>query len=101
MGVWVMSLFLIGALPPDLSIHDLNGRTQRPLRPDETARILFFITPDCPIANSYAPEIQRICQDAKPRGIGCSLVYVDPQLDAAGALKHRAEFGYGEFPAIL
>jgi hypothetical protein len=101
MGVWVMSLFLIGALPPDLSVHDVDGRIQHPLRPDETARILFFIAPDCPIANSYAPEIQRICGDAKSRGIGCSLVYVDPQLDVAGALKHRLEFGYAGFPAIL
>src|SRR5947208_3183343 len=58
------------------------------------ASIFFFITNDCPVANSYAPEIQRICADYAPRGVSCTLVYSDVTLTDAALRKHRADFGY-------
>ena len=66
------------------------------------AKILFFITNDCPIANSYAPEIQRICGDYSSRGLTCTLVYSDATLDAATLRKHHQDFGYPEsIPGVL
>ena len=83
-----------------LSMQDVDGREVKPLDPAGPAEILFFITNDCPVANFYAPEIQRICGQYAGKGISCTLVYSDPQLDAAAIRKHRAEFGYTAMPSI-
>ena len=48
-----------------LTIPDINGVPRFPLKPEGKASVLFFITSDCPISNSYAPEIQRICSDSR------------------------------------
>ena len=62
--------------------------------------VLFFLTTDCPIANQYAPEIQRICNDYSPKGAQCFLVYVDPSTTTAAVRKHLKEYNY-TLPAIL
>ena len=62
--------------------------------------VLFFLMTDCPIANRYAPEIQRVCAEYGPKGARCFLVYVDPSTSADAAKKHAKEFGY-TYPAIL
>lgn len=54
--------------------------------------ILFFITTDCPIANSFAPEIKRIAAEYGPRGVDISLIYTDGNADAVR--KHASEYGY-------
>ncbi len=64
------------------------------LDPAGPANVLFFITNDCPVANSYAPEIQRICADYANKGITCTLVYSDLTLDAAAIRKHHTDYGY-------
>ena len=75
-------------------IRDIDGRELKPLDPTGAADILFFITNDCPIANSYAREIQRICGDYAGRGVKCTLVYSDSTVDAGAIRKHRADYGY-------
>ena len=82
-------------------IEDIQGIARNPMRPEGKASILFFITPDCPISNSYAPEIQRICSEYAPKGVSCDLVYVDPSLSKADVQKHAQDFGYTGVPAIL
>ena len=84
-----------------LSIPDVDGVPRAPLKPDGKASVLFFITNDCPISNSYAPEIQRICSDYAPKKVSCSLVYVDPDLKPAEVKQHLKEFRYSGLPAIL
>jgi len=84
-----------------LTIADIQGVPRSPLSPVGKASLLFFITSDCPISNSYAPEIQRICSEYGPKKVSCSLVYVDPDLTLADVKKHVKEFGYSAVPAIL
>jgi hypothetical protein len=86
-GTWV-------ALGASVAVRDIDGREVNPLAPIGAASVLFFVTHDCPIANSYAPEIQRICADYRSKGVACSLVYVDPTLDAPGVRKHITEYRY-------
>jgi thiol-disulfide isomerase/thioredoxin len=83
------------------AIQDINGVPRSPLKPDGKASVLFFVTSDCPISNSYAPEIQRICSEYGPKQVSCNLVYVDPDLTLADVKKHVKEFGYSGVPAIL
>ena len=65
------------------------------------ANVYFFVTHDCPISNSYAREIARICADYQPKGIACKLVYVDPSLTDEQARKHAAEYAHGDYPRIV
>lgn len=84
---------------PDVRIRALDGTVLTPFAPRGAAGVIFFVATDCPISNSYAPEIQRICRDYASRGVQCSLMYEDvddtgdtpARLDDA-ARKHLAEF---------
>jgi hypothetical protein len=101
------SFYLVAALfaawaatASPLSVLDVNGQPVTPLHPAAKAEVLFFVSTDCPISNSFAPEIQRICRDYAAKGVGCSLVYEDFQVDAAAVRKHFDEYGYDRTPAI-
>ncbi len=83
-----------------LQFTDLEGRIQTPLsQPDQKATILFFVLPDCPISNAYAPEIKRIATEYRQRKIVSFVVYVDPDLTIDAARKHAKDYGY-ECPVI-
>jgi hypothetical protein len=56
------------------------------------ATVYFFVQPDCPISNFYAPEIKRICGD---QPVVCELVYVDPALTAQAVEEHAVRYGLG------
>ena len=62
--------------------------------------VLLFVTNDCPISNSYAPEIQRIQKAYGGPKFAFYLVYVDPALTRKAAKQHNHEYGY-TFPALL
>jgi peroxiredoxin len=77
-----------------LSMRDLDGKEQTPLEVDGAkAHVLFFVTTDCPIANSYAPEINALVKDFAQRPIRFYAVQVDPDLTADAARKHAKEYG--------
>lgn len=84
---------------PELA--DVHGQKHQPLaNKGQKATVLFFIGHDCPISNSYAPEINRICAEYEVKKFSCYLIYPDPDLSAADAKKHSQEFSYHS-PALL
>jgi hypothetical protein len=84
-----------------VTVSDLDGKQVRPLQAGAAkASVLFFLTPDCPISNSYAPEINALVKENADRPLRFYAVYVDPDLSAAAARKHVAEFGY-RCPVLL
>jgi thiol-disulfide isomerase/thioredoxin len=78
-----------------------NADVEKLFRPAGKAGVLFFISSDCPISNSYAPEIQRLCGEYGNKGVGCSLVYEDVGLDASSMQKHLNEYRYAGIPAVI
>jgi hypothetical protein len=91
-----------GSLALLLLILDITGVNRRPLRVDSgKANALFFVTNECPISNSFAHEIARICSDYKSKGVNCTLVYVDPEITDAQAKAHAEEYGHGDYPRIV
>lgn len=70
-----------------------------PAQPGVTA--LFFITHDCPIANSYAPKIRSLCDEYAKRGVTCKLVYADPSHTADRIRKHQQDYSLSTIPAIV
>jgi hypothetical protein len=99
--MFLSALLLSIPLLISLDVRDVEGHVLKPLDPSGAAEILFFITNDCPIANSYAPEIQRICGEYASKGVACELVYSDLSLDIAAIRKHHADFSYPQtIPAV-
>jgi hypothetical protein len=74
---------------------DVSGGNVNPFRQDERkATVLLFVMTDCPIANSYAPEINRITAEYGAKHITFYIVYVDPHLKATAAQQHAHDYGY-------
>jgi hypothetical protein len=79
---------------PPPSIENLAGDTVSPLSftSDTRGVILFFVAPDCPISNRYAPTIARIAQDSRARGFKSWLIYADDLADVPTIKTHQQEF---------
>jgi hypothetical protein len=82
-----------------VEILGIDGVSYRPLAPARAANVLIFVTTECPVANGYAPEIQRICGAYGAKGVDCLLVYEDVGVSAGDVRRHRAEFRYGQAAA--
>ncbi len=80
---------------PAFSLRDLDGVEHHPFAdPAVKALTLIFVLSDCPIANGYAPEINRLCRDYGPRGVRFFLVHTDPDLGREEAARHARDYGY-------
>ena len=64
------------------------------------AVLLFFVTTDCPVANSYVPEMNRIHDVYTARGVAVYAVQADTTVDDAAAARYAAEYRYA-FPLLL
>jgi hypothetical protein len=91
----------LGGSPSARQLRDVDGTTRDLFRPAGKASVLVFVSSDCPISNGYAPEIQRICVDARGKGAACTLVYEDSSIDAAAVRSHRDQYGYRDLVAVI
>ena len=82
-------------------VRDIDGRPFTPLAPADKVQILFFVATDCPVSNSYAPEIQRVCKAYAAKGVSCSLAYEDVKVDAGAVRAHLDAYGYRGIPAAI
>jgi peroxiredoxin len=64
------------------------------------AILLFFVTTDCPVANSYVPEMNRIHQVYAGRGVRVYGVQADTTVPDAAVAIYAKDFRYG-FPLLL
>jgi len=84
-----------------IEVLTVDGARVRPLKGrGRRVTVLFFIAHDCPIANSYAPEIGRICRQYVSARIAFYVVYVESDLRPADARKHARDYGF-PCPALL
>jgi hypothetical protein len=60
---------------------------------DVKAAVFIFTLTDCPICNSYVPELNRLCDEYFQRGINLSVVPVDPDITVDRFLVHREKYG--------
>lgn len=89
------------ASAPLLQVPDTTGQIRTPCDlGNHKAAVLIFVAIDCPISNSYAPEINRIIADDKDKGIAFYVVYSDPKVSNEDVKKHARDFGY-TCPALL
>ncbi|MBY0232753.1 MAG: redoxin domain-containing protein [Gemmataceae bacterium] len=88
-------LLLLAAPKPDL--RDIEGRAHAL---GAKATVLLFVMADCPISNSYAPEMERIRKDYAGKGVAFFIVHADPDTTAAQARKHARDYALG-CPVLL
>jgi thiol-disulfide isomerase/thioredoxin len=81
--------------------RDVDGRPFAPFAPTGKASLIFFVQTDCPVSNSYAPEIQRICKVYASKGVSCALAYEDVSVTAGAVRKHMSEYAYRGIPATI
>jgi thiol-disulfide isomerase/thioredoxin len=96
----------LGADDPDvtaITVKNLAGENVTPLKCSVTAKekavVVIFITTDCPIANSFVPEINRLQLAYSERNVRFTLVHVDPDLTQEKARQHASD--YALKPAIV
>ncbi len=83
----------------DTEFKDLDGVSRRPLDPaDKVGSVLVFYWHDCPISNSYAPELNRLA--ASYTNFSFYIVQVDPDLSLAAAKEHARQFNL-RIPVLL
>ena len=82
-------------------LADSSGaiHTERELK-QTAAAVLFFVTPDCPISQGYVPEMNRIAEAYRSRGIAFFAVQADLTASDAEVRRHVTEYGY-RFPVLL
>lgn len=98
--VTVLLLLLAGAVcgctsgVGHLEQTDIQGRVHVVLdgAPADVV-VLVFSSPDCPIANAVAPEIERLHRQATDGGARFSLVHVSDGLTPARARAHAKAYG--------
>jgi hypothetical protein len=80
---------------PPVRVVDLEGKSVDLLQ-QERGRIsvVIFTRTDCPISNRFAPEIRRLDETYRPRGVDFFLIYVDPHEDPAAIRRHLSEYQY-------
>jgi len=77
---------------PAATATDLDGLPTDALAVPERATVLVFLRTDCPIANRYAPEVRRIHDRFRPRGVAFRLVYADVAEPAEAIRRHLREY---------
>ena len=77
-------------------VVDLEGRSATPFTDSIGAKliVLVFTRTDCPVANRYAPEIQRLQAAFAQRGVTFWLVYPDQTESPSQIRQHLHDYGY-------
>jgi peroxiredoxin len=96
-------LFAVTALAatPEFRLRDSAGalHTEKEWK-GRKAIVLFFVTVDCPVANSYVPEINRIREAYAAQGVAVYGVQAETTVDDAAVARYAQEFRYS-FPLLL
>jgi hypothetical protein len=93
LGIVSSSLCLLGCAISRPGITDLHNRSVDPFADKSaTAIVLVFISNDCPIANRYAPEIERLYSRFTQQRIVFWLVHPDSGETREDIIKHAREY---------
>ena len=103
LGISMMSVALslnasTGAVSP---LRDTDGTLHQPSEWDGPhIAVLFFVTIDCPVANSYVPEMNRLHERFAPRGVRFLAVQSDVTIPDSDVARYARDYRYS-FPLLL
>ena len=99
-------LLLVLGLPcyagvPDFHLRDTTGAMHSSAEwAGHKAVLLYFTTVDCPVANSYVPEMNRIHDAYAPRGVLFLAVEADVTVPEPEVVRYATDFRYS-FPVVM
>ena len=97
--LWV-SASAFGAIP-QFQLRDTNGVAHTAEEwSGSKAILLFFVTIDCPVTNSYVPEMNRIARDYAPQGVRTYAVQADTSVADTDVEHYVREYRY-QFPLLF
>src|SRR5690242_9125409 len=86
---------------PQFSFADTTGGKHATAEwAGKKAVVLFFSSTDCPLANAYVPEMNRMRQAYSARGVAFYAVQGDATIAAAEVVRHAKEFSFA-FPYLF
>src|SRR5258708_3406078 len=93
--------FLFLSAAPEFRLRDTLGVSHTTTEwARARAAVVFFVTIDCPVGNSYVPEMNRIREAYASRGVVVWAVQADPTVADAAVAKYAADYHY-TFPLLL
>jgi peroxiredoxin len=96
----VLLAFWLSAVP-QFQLRDTRGAVHTDAEwGGAKAILLFFVTTDCPVANSYVPEMNRIHDAYAGRGVRVYAVQADSTVPESAVAAYAKDFRYG-FPLLL
>src|SRR5436190_10295787 len=97
--ILVALLFVSSA--PQFELRDTQGVVHGASEwAGKKAVVLYFITVDCPVGNSYVPEVNRLREAYAGRGVAFYAVQADPTVAEATVAKYARDYRY-TFPLLL
>ena len=97
----MLPLLLLASLLPQFQLRDTQGAQHSPAEwAGHKAVVLYFVTVDCPVANSYVPEMNRLHDAYAARGVAFYAVEADPSVAADTVAKYGRDYRY-TFPVLL
>jgi peroxiredoxin len=95
----LLALWLAGA--PQFQLRDTQGGVHTNAEwSGARAILLFFVATDCPVANSYVPEMNRVRDAYASRGVRVYAVQTDTTVPDAAVAAYAKDYRYG-FPLLL
>lgn len=93
LGALLLAACAGGPVCRDATFRTIDDRPVQPLLPaPDRLHALVFVSHDCPIANSYAPEIGDLARDLAADGVTVFVVHVDPEITAEQARAHQRDY---------
>jgi peroxiredoxin len=98
-GILLLSISLFAGT--DFRLRDTAGTVHTGAEwAGRKAIVLFFTTTDCPVANSYVPEMNRIREAYASQGVSVYGVQAEVSVAESAVAKYAQEFRYS-FPLLL
>jgi peroxiredoxin len=93
--------FFFASSVPQFQLRDTQGGVHTQAEwANQKAVLLFFITTDCPVGNSYVPEMNRLREAYAARGVAFYGVQADPTVANDVVAKYARDYRY-TFPLLL
>lgn len=89
------------AAAPPFELSDTRGNRHNSSEwQGHKAIVLFFVTTDCPVGNSYVPEMNRIRDSYAPQDVIFFAVQAETSVTPAEVAQYAAEYHY-RFPLLI
>ena len=100
LGNLLIAFFFVTSLP-QFQLRDTQGGIHTSAEwANQKAVVLFFVTTDCPVGNSYVPEMNRLREAYGARGVGFYAVQADPTVANDMVARYARDYRYS-FPLLL